>query len=321
MIAEVRSLVDEVNQDALTNTEILGALTRAQSHASSLLARLWPAPLLATHTYDEPSTQDLELPDDAMADSIRKVECMVNGLPHVLVPISELETQFYELSENQTSQIPQAYLPIGRQIRQYPSAPTPTTPIRLWYLKRLLPLDSVQGQITSVGSNFVIVEAANSEGTIAPDVSQSQNQNASYVSVFSGETGKLKGTFQVNSIIDGKVTFRTTPVRDEVWDLPVSDAADLTTAEVSADDLVCLAGTSCVPVLKDAVGEFIIQHAFLQAAIKLGGDRDAADDLAKQFEKDLKATYGGRQTNVRVQRTNRNWGGSRGGWSRPYARR
>jgi hypothetical protein len=319
LIAEVRSLTDELNNESLSNDDILGALNRSQIMAASILRRVYHQPLLKFVDIATPASGAFQIPDDALSGSIKKVEALVNQLPIPMSAISEQFSHLYEYAPGQGAQYSTHYQILGNEIRFLPKPNGPDGGYRIWYLQRPSPLAVPQGQIATVNlvnNSFILTD------TIS-EISQNQSSNLSYISIYDGETGVYKNTYQVQSFINGRVTVRVTPVKTTVFGLEVTTGGLDVNNPPTSDDLISFAGSSPVPVFKDDVGQFIIQHAFFQCAAKLGGEVAAASKLASEFERDLKATHAGRQNSVKVGLSSRNWGGTNTGPAvrRPYSSR
>lgn len=301
LVDEVRSLIDEQNEEAIdTERDILPALNRAQSYAYNILARKYEDPVLV---YDSLTltggTQEYDIPEDAFEDRIVKVEIVTTQGYHLECQrISYKDITYYET----TAQVPQPYYYCiyQRKMRFLP-IPNGTYTARIWYIRDPEKLVLQQGRITTInnGSNYVLVNS------VGEDITTEVDELESYVNVIDGHTGEVKGTLQVQSFTTDRITFKSTPSRTTVLNRTVT--GDLSSIAVEADDYLCLIHGTCVAYFQDAVGNFILQYAVHQLMSKLGQATGREDQLVEKFEKQLERQWSGRESTLRIKKTNRIW--------------
>jgi hypothetical protein len=240
LIDETRSLLDELNQDAVdTERDILPALNRGQDFAFDILARVYPEPILVNAVLDiDGQVADYDIPEGVFEDRILKVEFGVpSGNPQGGRTYRECQrVSFRDISNYESASvtnIPYYYCIFGRTIRFVPT-PSGTYDARIWYLRNPEKLSSPQGRVTRMNQaqNYCILDEAGSVLTTESD------QLGSYVNWVDGQTGEIKATLQIGSIIENKVTFRSSPQRSTVVNRTVS--VYLTTASLSVTSLSLL---------------------------------------------------------------------------------
>lgn len=303
LVSEVRSLLDEDNIVNISDDlDIIPALNRAQDVASNILARQYDTPLIVNKTIQLDNTNEFEIPEDAFEERIEKVEVLVDGRIYQEVPrISYRDVTYYDHSSG--AAIPQAYAVFSNTVKLYPSTVV-TYPIRIWYMKDPAPLVSVEGRITNVNSNSLVLDSLGSN--LTTDAAELNN----YVNLIDGDTGEVKATMQVIDIDStcNKITFKSTFAvedRTTVLNRTISDAVPAT---VEPDDYVCLIHGSCVPYLRKPNTNFLIQHAVNDIKInKLGEPGDMLLRLVDKLEQAVERSWVGRETTLRVKSRNINW--------------
>lgn len=306
LVDEVKSLIDEENEQAIqTKRDILPALNRAQDFVSDILARQYNPPLITSKVctfIDFDSSRQLDIPEDSFEDRIEKIEVMVNGYFQTIEEIS-----FQKGTQIETSlgnYVPTAYSLVGRKIKFYPQ-PLTTYPYRIWYQRDPGSLVLPSGRINLVNASQRYVVLNEIDDVLTTD----QSELNSYVNVVDGETGIVKGSFQIQSIAGNKVTFKSVPTRSEVLGRTITGTVDA--AEILPDDYVCVVSGVCVPYLKKPLANFIIQYAVFELKKKMGGDMDVERYILEKLESHVEKTWAGRGTQARVRNTNPNLGGSR----------
>lgn len=299
IVAELRSLLDEENEEALDNTrDLLPALNRAQSYAYNILARRYPDPILKYTTLTlTGSAQEYDIPEDAFEDRVVKVEIELDqGYFIECQRISYSDITAWETDSKQP--YPQYHAIVGRHIR-FVSPPNGTYNARIWYIQDPEALVVQQGRITTInnGSNYVLVDA------VGDSVSTEVDNLESYVNVIDGQTGEIKGTLQVQNFTTTKITFKSTPSRSTVLNRTVT--GDLSSLSIEADDYLCLIFGTCVAYFQDALKNFILQYAAFQMQQKLGVATGQERQLVEKFEQQLERQWSGRETHLRVSKRNR----------------
>lgn len=302
LVAEVRSLLDEENVDAIdTEADILPALNRGQAFAFDILARKYPEPILSISTLDLLSgVADYDMPETIFEDRVLKLEVSTpGGTQREVQRISFRDISGFETS-TQTS-VPYYYCIIGRTIRVVPT-PTGTYDVRLWSLRNAEKLVLPQGRITVVNTsaNYVIVDETGSGLTTESD------QLGSYVNVVDGQTGVIKKTLQIQSIDDSKITFRSVPQRSEVLNRAISGS--YSSSDVGQDDYLCAIDGICVPYFGQPTSNFLIQFAVAELTRRLGGEASTEEQILDKFEKQVERTWVGREKKMRIQKRSQSWG-------------
>jgi hypothetical protein len=303
LIAEVRSLLNNDNQYGIDDTlDIIPALNRAKDKAYTVLSKQYKEPLLTYRTVSFPSNQDyLDLPEDAFQDRLEKIQCSLGDGQYVDVErISFQDSTRYERSG--TGFYPRFYCIVGRQIRFFPQASSGTS-FRIWLIGAPEQLVLSQGRITTVSedNNYLLLDEPGEDLTSAMD------QLDSYVNIIDSSTGTVKGSLQIRSIADQRVTFKTSPTRSTVYGKTITDS--LTDLGVEQDDYVCSIKGSCVPLANKIVRNFLIQYAV--ADIKGSGNDEGAilaKNVLDSFEKEMESTWVGREITLKVKRKSKQWG-------------
>ena len=317
LISQVRSQIDEENQDTVSDTsDILPSLNRAQDYAMNILARHYEEPLLVHTEYSLTARQaEYELHDDIFEDRLEKVEVSINGTQHEVKRASYRDLTDYETRSS--SNIPYYYAVVGNKFRLVP-APTGTYPLRLWYLRSPEKLVEPQGRITktNAASNYIVVDS------IGEDITTVSDDLNSYVNVVDGRTGRVKASFQVKSVSGNRITFKTTPtsttrlgrtISTDMTALEDPDADSTTidkTVTIDQDDYLCNVRGSCVVTFARPVTNFYIQYAVAEMTRKLGGSADMEERVLKKFEDQVEHTWAGREQKTRVSKRSRHWGGT-----------
>jgi len=309
LIADVRSLLDEENQAAVDDDrDILPALNRAQDVAANILARHYESPMLIYKDVAlQGNQQEYDIPDDAFEQRLEKVD-LKNGL--VYYPLARISYRDVTLFETSTRiNIPYFYCVIGNKYRIIPG-PTNTNSLRIWYLYDPLPLVKQQGRITLVNSadNYILVDA------IGEDLTTEADQLDSYVNIIDGQSGIRKASFQIQSLIDNKIKFKTIPSRDEVLNIPINDSiATLVDNEglaitINQDDYVCVIKGACIPFFKKPFSNYLIAHAVAEiSVIKLGGEMGMVQQVKEDMEKTVEHSWVGRESTLTVKKKNPQW--------------
>lgn len=311
MVSDIRSSINEENQDAInTTTDILPAMNRAQEYAFDIYARRYPEPLLAHASLSLVDGQnEYPLPENIFEDRLLKLEVQVPGSNgtsnryYEIPRVSYRDISMYEVTSKTPT--PYAYCLFGRTIRILPNT-TATYSCRLWYVREPERLVTNQGRITVVNaaSNYMIVDSAGS------DLSTLVDSLSSYINVVDAQTGEIKQSFQIANITNNKIQIRTTPTRSTVLNRTISTSIDTTlTNPVAADDRICLVQGVCVPFFGSPTSNFIIQYTVAELTRRLGGDVASEEEILAKFEQQVERAWVGRESDVRVQRLSRAWGG------------
>jgi hypothetical protein len=158
-----------------------------------------------------------------------------------------------------------------------------------------------QGRVTLINAigNYMIVDQASGDLTTQSD------QLASYVNVVDGQTGEIKGSLQIQSIVNNKITFRTVPARSSVFNRDIGILEDI---QIQEDDYICAIDGICVPYFGRPTSNFLIQYAVAEITRKLGGAAETEENILKKFEQQIERTWAGRQQDLRVKKKSNVWG-------------
>jgi hypothetical protein len=307
LVEEVRQQLDELNRDSVsTEADILPTLNRASDFASDILTRKYPEPLLQHTTLDlQAGVFEYDIPENVFEDRILKLETMVpvgTGRANYIEiqRISYRDITNYESAA--ISSFPLYYCIIGRKIRIVPQ-PSGSYDARMWYIRNPEKLVMPQGRVTKIEDNYIIVDEADGNLTTQSD------QLASYVNVVDGQTGEIKGSLQIQSIVDNKITFRSVATRDTVFNREISQGSTpVTDLKVQEDDYICAIDGICVPYFGRPTSNFLIQYAVAEITRKLGGPADTEENILKKFEQQVERTWAGRQQDLRVKKKSNVWG-------------
>lgn len=305
LIAEVRSLIDEINVDNISDTEdILPSLNRGQDYVASVLARRYEEPLLTYTTIPMDGGALYDVPDDAFESRIEKIEAFTTATDiYEVKRINFRDITNYEHPTLVT--VPQYYCIIGKQFKLVPQ-PTSSYNMRVWYLKDPRPLVKSQGQITLVNtaSNYIIVDE------IGSDISTNMDNLNSYVNVIDGDTGDVRATLQVQTYDDQRITFKSSPTRSTVLGLPVTGS--FTTEDIRPDDYITTVHGSCISFFKKPLANFLITFAAADIKVnKLGGEPGLLSQQLDAFEKMVERMGSGQEQSLRVKRVNNHFGNRR----------
>ena len=301
LLLAIRSQIDEENQDVINDEEdILPALNRAQDYALDIFARHYEDPFLASELVDlQNGVQDYDIPENAFEDRLAKVEIRQSATLKSYIELPRISYKDASPYENaSTTSVPYYYGLVGRKIRLYP-APSGVYDMRIWYVKIPDKLVKSEGRITSIGSDYVVVEGLGSSITTEGD-----NLN-NYINLVDSQTGEIKGTCQVQAINDTRITFKSTPDRTSVLNRTVTDLATVTA--LALDDKLAIVEGTCVPYFARPLTNFLIQFSVAELKRKLGGEAGLEEQVLQKFEKQVESTWTNRQSTLRVKKRSRNW--------------
>jgi hypothetical protein len=306
LVEEVRQQLDELNRDSVsTENDILPTLNRAQDFAFDILTRKYPEPLLKYTTLDlQAGVSEYDIPEDVFEDRILKLETVVpTGVGRAnYIEIQRISYRDITNYESATiTSFPLYYCIIGRKLRIVPQ-PSGSYDARMWMIRNPETLVQPEGRVSLLNSaqNYVVLDNASNSLTTESD------QLSSYVNVIDGQSGEIKGTLQIQSIVDSKVTFRTVPTRTIVLNREVTGS--LNSIQIQADDYICSIDGTCVPYFGRPISNFLIQYAVAEITRKLGGAAETEENILKKFEQQIERTWAGRQQDLRVKKKSNIWG-------------
>lgn len=331
LITEIRSLISERNTNgALSDSlDIIPLMNIAQDRASTILAKYYQEPLLTNETITlQSGVTSYTIPENAFQDALVKVECKIsNGIYREMPRIKARDSTAYETPAS--ASIPLVYFIIGRTYNILPK-PTGAYGLRIWYLEDLPKLDIQQGRIIQVdeANNTVYIDALVTDSDGANYLTTSASSDNAYVSIIDGQTGKRKGIFQISSMptTDGAtnaaIVFKsTTPTRTTIDNYTVSTS--MTGLSVAKDDYLCLAPATCISVLRKPALNFITSYAAtaLQDGVLNGPNVGKLEDMAKEFEDDIKTWWSTQEQCLKVKAKSATWGNrARSRWPFPLTR-
>lgn len=307
LIDQVRSQIDEDNVVSVRDRQdIIPALNRAQTYATSILARKYEEPLLEFVEISlVPNQLEYPFPDGVFEQRVEAIEIRQNTHYYPVTRMSYRDITQYE--NNGQSLVGLVYAIHSSNIRILPRVSTQTT-ARIWYLRKPETLTQQVGQISNVntGSNYVLLNADMKLSLVSDD----STQLTSYVNIINRSTGLVRKSLQIVDIDEDnrQIQFSPSPVRTTVLGREISN--DLTDIEV--DDYIAPIQGSCIPTIQlETVSNFLIQHTSAELNKKLGGAGDIEQALLSKFERQVELTWSGRETTLRVKRLNSVWNPSR----------
>lgn len=306
LVDEVRSVLDEENTDSVdTSRDILPSLNRAQDFAFDIYGRLYPEPILKYAPLALiGGQQEYDIPEDAFEDRLVKIEITIPTGQGRATYRQVGRIAYSDISEYESSSVtnvPYYYCIVGRKIR-FIGAPSGTYSARIWYLRSPEKLVLPQGRITVVNnvSNYLVVDSIGSSITTQTD------QLGSYVNLVDGQTGEIKGSLQVMSLNENKITFRTVPTRSSVINREISGSLSSLSPEL--DDYITTVDGTCVPYFGRPTTNFLIQFAIADMTRKMGGQATQEEDILKKFEQQVERTWTGREQQLRITKKSQTWG-------------
>jgi hypothetical protein len=299
-IADVRSLIDESNKSTVDNSaDILPSLNRGQIFAFDILARKYSNPLLQKSPIIQvaPGTIEMELPENIFEDRIEKIEFQNAGYFYECKRIDYRDITNYEVPSNVP--IPLYHCIFGRTIRFLP-APDGSFSMRIWSIKEPDDLVISQGRISAVNvvNNYVVVEGLGS------DVTANTDELNNFVNIIDGQTGTIKQTLQISSIVQNRIAFRTSPSRTSVLNRTVSSTLLST---VNADDYLAVVKGTCVPYFAYPIYNFIVQYAANEMNRKLKNESTPDQQVFDRFEQQVERSWVGREATLRVKMKSQHW--------------
>lgn len=287
LINEVRSLMDQDNEYSLRNEDILMALNASYDRALHTISKAYPEPLLKPVSLTPLAGQTYTLPLGILEDKIRKVEIRLSST-NQYTECTRVSVRDRHLAHGHRYYVYDNKLTLAEYANQNAKE------IILWIVQDPLPLDVSRGEIVSPGGpTWLYVDNINES------LSLDALQNSSYINIIDGENGNIKGTHQINSIVDSRIDIKTTPFRESFRNEVVTGAL---APDVVAGDYICFAGTSCIPFRKKPISNFLVQFAVARLNGKLGEDQGIALSLSKSFEEDIESLWTGRENSTRIKK-------------------
>ena len=309
MIAEVRSLVDEFNENQVGSaTDILPSLNRAQERAVKVLSRVYPDPIMNMLDIAGPNTREIAMLENVSEDKIVRIEWISSGVNSVPVECQRVGIRLLSQYEHGMTAVdrPECYAIYGRMIR-FNGIPNGRSALRIWYIREIDPLVQAYARITDFNLTAQTLYIGEVSDTFDPAGSITQGDWIRCFNVVDGQTGEIRGSFEASGYVLGSdtLTINLTPTRTTVLNRAISDSlADIT---FGVDDYICPIRGTCVQYFMDALHAFCIQYSVAELKRKLGYAYDADQTLVADFEGELKKTSMGRSMGLRVTQNNPNW--------------
>ena len=299
-ISDVQSIIDEKNTSTVDPIrDILPSLNRAYTYAFDILTKHYVDPLLyPIYGSVTNNTHEIPMPENVFEDRVEKIEFANAGYFYECKRLSYRDATYYEVPT--VVPVPAYYTIYDRRIRFLPP-PDGSFTYRMWVVKEPDTLVIQQGRVSgiSIANNSVIVE------NVGTDITASQDDLNSYVNIIDGQTGEVRTTLQVSSIVGNKIVFRTSPVRTSVLNRPVATSFDDTT--VLLDDYISVVQGTCVPLMTFPLYNFLVQYSANEMNRKLKNEAQTDAFLFKQFEDMIKSTWAGREVELRVKMKSKHW--------------
>lgn len=309
LVSQVRSQIDELNQDSVSDEEILAVLNRGQDYAFDILARKYPEPILQQSPLTIVGGQrEYDIPENIFEDRLLKLELVIpSGSGATYLDVQQISYRDMSQYETTTQTSTPIYFCIyGRKIR-FSAIPTGTYNGRIWSLRSPEKLVLPQGRVTLINTaqNYLIVDAVGSSLTTESD------QLGSYVNIVDGQTGEIRASRQLQIIgNDNKLTFRQNPTRSTVLNREIGGSIDTSPDPVivEQDDYIAPIDGTCVPYFGRPTTNFLIEFAAAELVRKLGGDAATEEKILEKFETQLERTFAGRKNTLRIAKKSRIWG-------------
>ena len=300
LVRQVRSQLQETNTSPISDQMIIDALNRGKDYAVDILARFYPEPLLKPTDELTPDSDGLvDIPENTFEQRIKLVQYRYGNRWRNLRGLNVSEISRYEGS---SSAWPVGYQTYQQKIRILPK-PSPSVPIKLWYMEEQEDLVTVQGQITqvSVAENFIVVDSVGS-------LLDEQDTYYKYVNICDAQSGELKATMEIESVTGDKIILKSAPVllnpRTNVLNKTILNEIPPT---VQADDYISSIFGICVLPLRKPMSNFVLQFATTEIRRALGFDTTADEIALERFEKQVEKTWGNRENTGRIQMVNPVW--------------
>ena len=279
---------------------IIDALNRGKDYAVDILARFYPEPLLKPTDELTPDSDGLvDIPENTFEQRVKLVEYRYGDRWRNLRGLNVNEISKYE---GLTSAQPIGYQTYQGKIRILPK-PSPNVPVKLWYMEEQENLVTEQGQISqvSVAENYIIVDSVGS----TLDESDTYYK---YVNICDAQSGVLKATMEIQSIVGTKITFKPAPTLPETRTTVLNKSIlSEIPSTVQADDYISSIFGICVLPLRKPMSNFVLQFATTEIRRALGFDTTADEIALERFEKQVEKTWGNRENTGRIQMVNPIW--------------
>lgn len=301
LIEAVRERIDEANTTDISDPKILKALNRALQRLARLSVKHFPEMLKRTYE-GSVSGNELTIPNLSQAATVTQVDVLYSNYYRPVQYTSTTNVLGVDTTVSTTYPYPLYYTQQGNKLNFYPPI-TGSLTARLRF--QLKPYDLVEeaGRITSWDANTATLYVEGLTNTITTTVSD----RTAFFNIIDQFTGDVKATLQANAVStdDGTIVFKTTGLsRSSVYGLTL--ATELPTG-LAADDLVCLAKGSCMPIYFREYTDFLIQYSVndLKGTFGTLDDRDVY--ALRDLEEDVRTIWSQRPYGARVKANNPAW--------------
>jgi hypothetical protein len=125
------------------------------------------------------------------------------------------------------------------------------------------------------------------------------------MNIIDGQTGLVKGSFQVKTMDAETITIKTSPQRSSVYNRTISTT--LAGITINAGDYLASIKGTCVLPFFDLMHTFVVQYAVAEVKRMLGYAYDVDQQLVNTFQVDISKAFGGREGGITIKRRNSNW--------------
>ena len=312
LVEHVRTQIDEDETSDISDAAILQTLNRAQMRLQRIAVKRWPD-LFKAEVEVTASGRTHAIPAAAYGFVVNSVDVKV-GTSYLPLTAVKLAQIIHEDTAASTT-VPQYWSTQGNTLHLFPRASGCT--LRIRYQRRLPQLVSKLGLIESVTAGDASTDTLVYLDSMDDAITTSTTNFGAFVNVIDPGTGEVLGTYQVTTVGATYVAFgvrtRTTAYEYAVIQGRQTQAAiEADDYEYPAqDDYVCSAAGSCVPPLGQDVADYLVQYAVVELKRKAGEDIKQEQDRLTELERDMEALWAGRPAQLRVQRRNPHWGGTR----------
>jgi hypothetical protein len=296
MISDVRSQLEELNTDAVTDDQIVGVLNRGQRKAANIVSRRADELMLYSYEFTTTDSSEYNIPSNAFARRIDSVEVEQGGIIH---PI-EISSMYKTTSvRSKTCTIPSYYVLKSSKIVLAPK-PISGLTVRLWYSKTPDKYVQDYGYIINKSASSIIVNDVGLLSTTDIDY-------LNYFNVIDQYTGEIKCSIKVSSIdaVSKTVTLSESP-SVIILGMTISPFSAVSSL-ISNYDYICPIGGTCTSQLPEAFIDYQIQFAILEFRRRFNEDVTAELQSLAEYEIELKKAWTGKKQKMVIQRRRTQW--------------
>lgn len=298
MIEAVRQQIDEDSDSDIKDTHILSSLNRALFQGMDTLIGAYPDPVI---TYREVAVEEdgtVAVPVDSFQGKVVHIDVMISDIPNRVMPGTFEDLSKFEFAT--VTDLPEVWAVLKDRIHFRPTTAAGTT-VRVWFADQVQKLVKPQGRISRLGSDYVVVDSYG-EG-LTTDIDKLN----SFFNVIDFNTGKVKWTGQVKTIVANKITHKTSVSRTEVLNETVGTAFASASPDIRQDDYICEASGTCIPYMPQPLENYVIQAAVVELKNRLGLDSIPDRAILSGYMKTLKDQWKGRPCRTRIHLLTPTW--------------